>query len=208
MTTPYQMPGFGQDAFNCPHCGAYAHQNWANLLQDGYYTEIRIATCERCREGTIWYKEKQLWPRIAAGPLPSKDLGDEIIALYNEARDVASLSPRSAAALLRLCTEMLVQHLCRESSINYRDLNQGIGELVQLGLPVQMQQALDTLRVVGNDAVHPGQINFDDDSETVMSLFGFLNLIANDRITQPREIENLYSKLPAQKLQGIEDRDN
>ena len=103
---------------------------------------------------------------------------------------------------------MLVQRLCVDEEINYKDdLNAGIAELVKKGLSRQIQQALDTLRVVGNEAIHPGQIDFDDNSETVSVLFRLVNLIANERITPPREIADVYSQLPAAKLQGIEARD-
>lgn len=148
-----------------------------------------------------------MWPVTLTGPLPNEDLGEDIVALYNEARAVASQSPRSAAALLRLCTEMLVRRLCNESNIRWDDLNDGIGQLVQRRLPQEIQQALDTLRVIGNSAVHPGQVDLADDRETVEHLFEILNLIANDRITQPRAVRSLYDKLTPGQRQAIEARD-
>ena len=145
-----------------------------------------------------------MWPITLTGPLPNEDLGEDIVPLYNEARAVASQSPRSAAALLRLCTEMLVQRLCEESNIR---LNDGIAQLAQRGLPQQIQQALDTLRVIGNSAVHPGQLDLADDRETVERLFEILNLIANARITLPRTVRDFYDTLPAGQRQAIEARD-
>ena len=214
MTTDYAMPDFRKDAFDCPHCGAYAHQTWDNLfrrtIQGSFHTDIWRAVCARCTEITLWYQERQVWPNTSAAPRPNEDLGNEIIDIYNEARNVASLSPRSAAALLRLCTEMLVRRLCRDEGISYgKDLFTGTTGLAKRGLSQTIQQALDILRVVGNEAVHPGQIVFDDNdnNETVSSLFSLVNLIANERITQPREIADFHSRLPATKLQEIEARD-
>lgn len=220
MPDEYVMPGYNLDAFHCPHCGVYAHQTWSYLLTESdcvsimkdiagrsFPTATMKATCSRCRKITLWQDTEQVWPLSAVGPRPNEDLEEDIITLYEEARNVGSLSPRSAAALLRLCTEMLVTRLCKEKNINHKDLNDGIARLVDEGLPVTIQQALDTLRVTGNEAVHPGQIYFEDDYETVQSLFEFLNLIAHDRITQPTKVADRFSKLPPAARQGIEDRD-
>ena len=202
------MPGFRNSAFNCPRCGAYAQQNWFMLRRDdGPYTAAYMAICSRCSKEALWYRERQVWPHITAGPRPNEDLGEDIVGLYEEARSVASLSPRSAAALLRLSTEMLVRRLCEEGGIIYKDLNGGIAELVKKGLPITIQEALDILRVTGNEAVHPGQIDFEDNSGTVMSLFDFLNLIAHDRITQPRSVADHYATLDKAKRESINDRD-
>jgi hypothetical protein len=72
-------------------------------------------------------------------------------------RAVLNLSPRSGCALLRLATEKLVEQLQPEG----RDLNERIGRLVEDGLPVQVQRVLDALRVIGNEAIHPGELDFE-----------------------------------------------
>ena len=214
MANEYIAPALNVEAFHCPLCGVYAHQDWGWVYSAGQreqgvvpVDEWRLAFCARCARPSFWFGERQVWPIGSAGPLPNEDLGEEVVALYNEARSVASLSSRSAAALLRLCTEMLVQRLCKESKLRCEDLNEGIGQLVKQGLPRQIQQSLDALRVIGNGAVHPGQMDLADDHGTVESLFHILNLIANDRITQPKAVESLYAKLPAEKKQSIESRD-
>jgi hypothetical protein len=78
----------------------------------------------------------------------------------------------------------------------------------QKGLSLKVQQALDTVRVIGNESVHPGEINLNDDREIANKLFELVNIIANIMITQPREIENLYNTLPEVKLEGIKNRDS
>ena len=59
------------------------------------------------------------------------------------------------------------------------------------GLPPKIQQALDIVRVIGNNAVHPGQIDLRDDRSTAMRLFELVNLIAEVMITQQKEVEKL-----------------
>ena len=69
------------------------------------------------------------------------------------------------------------------------------------------QQALDYCRVVGNNAVHPGEIDLDDTPEVAHQIFGMINFIVEDRISRPKEIEKLYSELPQAAREAIERRD-
>jgi Domain of unknown function (DUF4145) len=88
-----------------------------------------------------------------------------------------------------------------------KDLNVDIGNLVKEGLPVQVQQALDSLRVVGNNALHPGQMDLRDDRATAEALFGWLNFIVDQRIAQPKRLDELYGRLPEDARAAIEKRD-
>lgn len=76
------------------------------------------------------------------------------------------------------------------------------------GLPLKIQQALDYVRVVGNSAVHPGQIDLKDDKETAINLFNLINLIADVMITQPKEVDKLFNTLPQGQKDAISKRDN
>ena len=70
-----------------------------------------------------------------------------------------------------------------------------------------IQQSLDIVRVVGNNAVHPGELDIKDDQPTAMKLFELVNLIAQSMITQPKEIKAVYESLPDGARQQIEKRD-
>ena len=84
----------------------------------------------------------------------------------------------------------------------------GDGAEERAGLPVKVQQALDTVRVVGNNAVHPGQLDLRDDIATATSLFGLVNLIAEVLISQPKHVEEMYrSLLPESQRDAIDRRD-
>src|SRR5229473_2853992 len=54
----------------------------------------------------------------------------------------------------------------------------------------------DIIRVIGNNAVHPGTIDLRDDQATALALFDLLNLIVDEMITRPREIDEIYKRLP------------
>ncbi len=145
-----------------------------------------------------------LWPfGIENAPLPHDDMPGDVKADYIEARSISALSPRGAAALLRLA----IQKLCKHLGGSGENINADIGLLVKQGLPVQIQQALDVVRVTGNNAVHPGELRLDDKPEMAKALFGLLNLIVANRIAEPKRIEALYGALPQGALDGIQKRD-
>lgn len=136
--------------------------------------------------------------------LPNPDLPDDIKNDYNEARDIVNISPRGAAALLRLAVQKLCKHLGEKGE----NINEDIKSLVKKGLPSTMQQALDSVRVIGNNAVHPGTIDLNDNVEISYALFGFINIICEVLISQPKKIREYYEKnLPENIRAGIDKRD-
>lgn len=209
---PYTPPSYKLSAFNCPFCHAYANQNWeipykpykgdlVYAISGGFW----ICQCNHCQEYSIWFQTQMIFPIKNTVPPPNADLPKEIITDYNEAGTILSNSPRGAAALLRLAIQKLCKHLGEEGE----NINKDIASLVKKGLPKQVQQSLDTVRVVGNAAVHPGNIDFKDSLEIANHLFGLVNVIANVMITQPKQTENLYNKIvPDEKQKEIEDRDS
>ena len=134
---------------------------------------------------------------------PNPDIPKDIITDYNEARSILSKSPRGSAALLRLC----IQKLCAFLGEAGKDINADIGSLVKKGLNPKIQQSLDIVRVVGNESVHPGQIDLRDNPAVANQLFQIVNLIAETMITQPKMVETLYNQLPQLKKEQIEKRD-
>ncbi len=87
------------------------------------------------------------------------------------------------------------------------NLNGGIGNLVKKGLRADIQKALDVVRVVGNNAVHPGVLDVKDNPEMALSLFKLTNLIVEDMITKPKEVAELYEALPEGAKDAITKRD-
>lgn len=212
----YESPEFSKKAFTCPHCDAYANMVW-NPGQErawtgnGYghvNTGIQTATCAHCLRRTIWFENDgqplMVWPSgFASAPLPHEEMPGNVKSDYLEARLIVGSSPRGSAALLRLALQKLCVHLGEAG----KNINDDIACLVKKGLPVQIQQALDIVRVTGNNAVHPGELRLEDSPETAAALFGLVNLVVDNRIAEPARIKKLYESLPAGARDGVEKRD-
>ena len=169
-----------------------------------HVANVHLTSCFVCKKTSVWVAGKVRFP-VSTSEItePNDDLPSDIRGDYLEAGEVVSASPRAAAALLRLVIQKLCSHLLeREGAIN-----EMIGELVARGLSPLVQRALDVVRVIGNEAVHPGSIDLRDDRATAMQLFGLVNLIAEAMITQPKHVMALYGSLPPDKIAGIEQRD-
>lgn len=227
MSIVYPQPKFQAPSFQCPHCGAHAQMDWAQLhiRDDDPYeptpsyvrTRLHQSICFSCKQPALWRQDvddifgtevakesgKLLHPQSLSSPLPHADLPSSCRADYDEARQIAEQSPRGAAALLRLC----IQKICTELGRPETKIDQAIKALVAQGLPVQLQQALDTVRVIGNEAVHPGEMSARDHAEQVHILFSLVNIIVEQMITQPKKIAEIYGKLPQSKRDGITERD-
>lgn len=205
-------PVLKAQAFNCSRCGVYAKQSWYYMSgstgSDGFggmyqNKDFLVSRCEGCGEPTIWHGDAMIYPLHSSVESPNQDLPQGIQDDYEEARLIANFSPRGAAALLRLAVQKLCQHLGEPG----KNINTDVASLVSKGLPPKVQEALDSVRVIGNEAVHPGSIDLRDDRETVIKLFRLVNFIAAKMITEPQEIAELYNGLPTDKLTGIAKRD-
>ena len=162
-----------------------------------------VSECFNCKDISIWIYDKLIWPQRGEAPPANPDLSDDIRRDYDEASSILDLSPRGSAALIRLA----IQKLCKELGKSGKTLNDDIGELVKDGLDQRAQMALDAVRVIGNNAVHPGQIDLRDDRATAETLFKLLNLIAEKTMSEPKHVEEVYATLPEDALKAIEKRD-
>ena len=170
----------------------------------GWTDGLFVLDCVGCGGHTIFFKQRMIYPANPVGPAAIEGMPEEIRTDYEEARSIAEASPRAAAALLRLA----VQKLCKLLGEKGKDINQDIANLVKKGLSVEVQQALDIVRVIGNNAVHPGRIDLKDSPQVCDGLFVLINMITDRMIIQPKKLEELYSSLPDSSLQAIGKRDD
>lgn len=202
---PYTTPYLNGDAFNCPLCGAYAKQNWSDHWHNNneHIASLHTAKCSRCNGYSVWWFGEMIYPIITRVEKPSGGLPTEVRRDYDEAAQIVHKSPRAAAALLRLA----IQKLCASVGGTGKNLNDDIAKLVENGLPAKVQKMLDTVRVIGNHAVHPGEINLEDQPQTAEALFRLVNIIAEKMIAEPKEIDALYGTLPDREKAQISKRD-
>ena len=177
-------------------------------LNDPTYCEfsidmLSISKCFSCKDISVWNGDELLIPTVSHDFIPNEDLNPDIQKDFLEAAQIVVTSPRGAAALLRLC----IQKLCIQIGEKGKNIDTDIASLVKKGLDVRLQKALDIVRVTGNESVHPGQMDMEDNRTTATSLFGLVNTIADNLISQPKHIESLFEALPDNKKQAIEKRD-
>lgn len=257
----YVAPAVSLDAFNCPHCRAFAMQQWCEvrldnrpdtsplpvvvdkLLDDSFVGLIALSgdpkiksdiennkklaggavfrskmgsglslfnklqnmfvgECAKCKGINVWAHTRMIYPDVGFAVPANPDMPEEIRRDFEEASSVLQKSPRSAAALLRLC----IQKLCKELGQKGSNINEDIQGLVDGGMGEDAQKAFDIVRIVGNSAVHPGQIDVRDDQEMAGALFKLVNYIVEKMISNKKQVAELYNSMPSNLLQGIENR--
>jgi hypothetical protein len=70
-----------------------------------------LSKCYNCKKIAVWVNERLVFPESKYTTAPNPDLPDNIVRDYEEARSIVDLSPRAAAALLRLAIQKLSVHL-------------------------------------------------------------------------------------------------
>ena len=171
-------PKFKGSDFTCPHCGTLSNMDWATAkhqfeLVASQYSKnvVSVAFCRACKKPSIWLDEKMVYPDVL-GIDPHPDMPNKAKEIFCEAQSVIGRSPRASCALLRLCLEILVSELDGKGKTLYEKVE-------SLNLPPELEDVFRACRIVGNQAAHPGVINFDsqEGKDLANTLSGFINLI-------------------------------
>ena len=213
----YVAPKFNLEAFNCPFCNAYAHMTWT-IGSESAFSDYTEAKCHKCHKKSLWRKEEHFWPVIGTitkvgymiypdtgnAPFPAEDMPEDVRVDYMEAASIFRKSHRGGAALLRLALQKLLKHLGQEG----KNINEDIRALAQnSSLPTKVIQVADTLRITGNNAVHPGTMSDEDFDGVAEKMFDLINFIVRKAITEPKELDELYLKVPESARKSAEMQD-
>jgi hypothetical protein len=197
-----ESPAPGRDSYVCPNCHAYAQQHHGRLSSSNYLEGWSAARCQRCKGWALFRGDALIWPPALGGPAVHPDAPHIVATIYAEAQAVAPASPRSAAALMRLALEQLVNDLEPGDD----SLHDKTGRLRARGLDQLVVDAMDVLRVFGNNGAHIGEIDLADDRGTVDSLFQILNMVVEHVITRRKAVETLSARFTPGQKTAIEQR--
>jgi hypothetical protein len=186
--------------------------------------QLTASLCLSCERIAVWHRlevpsyvlnsprgsrvveggpSRMIWPNSDGSVEPLADEAPDFVReLWDEARQVAALSPRSAAALLRLALQLLLDHL----QPGHKTIDAAIAAAYANDTPGGIVMAMDYVRVTGNGAVHDGQVQMDEDPEVVPALFELLRYIVDDTLVKMAKANRLHASLPADKLAGIAQR--
>ncbi|WP_157313991.1 DUF4145 domain-containing protein [Chitinibacter sp. GC72] len=216
----YTVPRFKADAFHCPFCATFSHMHWNRV----FTTEpllFAAAQCSKCHSRSIWSAEQgktyspyipleelvngvMIYPDSSIAPEADVDMPADVKRDYEEAARIFSRSPRGAAALLRLGLQKLCKHLGEPG----KNIDTDIRSLAAKNtLPPMIIKVADTLRITGNNAVHPGEMSDEDFDQVAEKMFDLLNFIVKKGISEPKELQALYEKTPERLRKAAEDKD-
>lgn len=223
-------PKFKEEGFNCPFCGAYSHMEWCVLQErEDNWTLYYHACCAKCKERSLWRvtdyamsaigqlcaddkyspfridkSAEMIFPDSGVVEFPEDDMPDDVKKDYLEASRIFSRSPRGAAALLRLSLQKLCKHLGEPGE----NINKDIRSLAEKNMiaPTVIKIA-DAVRITGNNAVHPGEMSDDDFDYVASKMFSLINFIVKKAISEPKELEEIYNKVPEDARKAAEAAD-
>lgn len=188
-------------------------------------TRVHQANCASCSKDSIWYNHREVtnWIGMNGIPRPSNDselsrlfpineitnknipeyspdMPENVKVLYKEAALIYELSPRSAAALIRLALEKLCEYL----GVKKKNIKESIETLAQQqNIPISIAKAADNIRLIGNANVHVGIICDEVLEDINPAIFTYINLIVDFAITKPKEIDEINSLFPEQKRTSL-----
>lgn len=97
-----------------------------------------VSECYNCKKLSLWIGDELVWPSNTEAPAPNLDMPDDIQRDFVEAGKISNVSPRGAAALLRLC----IQKLCIYLGEGGKNINEDIAALVKKASTLEYRRCL------------------------------------------------------------------
>lgn len=149
-----------------------------------------VSSCDSCNNLSIWVGDKMVYPLQARKP--NQDIPKAAQRLYREASLIANLSPCASAALLRT----VMEKLCTELNVKGENLASKIDDMMEGGkIDKELENAMQAVRLIGNEAIHEGVISEGDEWKTVDILFDIIDELSERLFSKPKRIRQLTSKL-------------
>jgi hypothetical protein len=186
-------------------------QDWQAVVEDLIHIplEWEASSCHGCRQHALWINEVLAFPTVdglSLVPRPHKDMPKDVAELYLEAAATLPHSKRAAAALCRAALEKLAKELTSQMAAKTR-LDERLATL-SLEASATLAQMIQVIRFAGNAALHghdediSAVIYLDEKDSTISAhFFRALNMLVEERITNVRAADEIYSTLP----EGVRD---
>lgn len=200
-------PALDRNKFTCFACGLYTGQKWIGLQYEigvVYPAPLKRAQCTDCGAESYWHNDGRMIDPESIGGIPaSEDMPEDVFSDFSEAAAIVERSPRAACALLRLATERMLRH--HPDAKPNDSLNENIKRLARSGkLAPSLEDVMHTLRLAGNDAVHPAMLGVADDPEVAHELFWLVNVLVEEFVTRDKRIEAIRSRVTGGASPAIE----
>ncbi len=216
-----RAPQLLAESFECPRCGAFAHQEWFNLeykpdkaskydwfsddddwgASTHHEHSWRASRCAACRDFSVWRGRSLAFPSTTLLTEPAHPKMDpKARELYEEAAGVLPVSRRAAAALARASLEAQLKALGVGTESDRLD-----ARIAHLGdqVTTSLWQTLTVLRDVGNKALHEPDssglvaiVLDNSDAELAAFLLAAINEVVEELVAKPARAEELFQSLP------------
>ena len=149
-----------------------------------------LAKCHVCNKSSMWVEEKMVYPFVSTAPQPHSDMPGNIRKIYEEARNVVQISPRSAAVLIRV----LIEELTKELGETEGSLHQRIINLKEQGLTEEVVDYLISVKTITNElGAHAGALDINNKvkRKNINKLFVAVNIVIDETISRSKNIRDL-----------------
>ncbi|MFC2754323.1 MAG: DUF4145 domain-containing protein [Candidatus Nanogingivalis sp.] len=162
-----------------------------------------VSRCDHCKEWVLWKDLKIIYPRSITVENPNPDMPEVAKGLYMESAKILQDSPRASAALLRLALQEILNEVVKGGVKN--NINKNIG-ILSKEVDEDTWKAMDLIRIIGNNAVHPGEIQVEEENTEYM--YNLLNIIVQKTISNKKHIDDRFKRLPKSIRESINRRSN